>query len=376
MKPIDIMKVLDLAQKARKNGFTFNPLFTGDAGLGKSQICQAWVAKQKERNPNFFFKDLRIAYMEAPDMIGFPETEKDEQGIVRTCHRLPEFWPTDPDAEGLILLEEPNRGTVGIMNCLMQVLTDRVVHNYEVPKGIIFAACINPDSAEYSVNAMDAALRDRFEEYEIDYDHNSFVEYIEKAKWHEPLVSYIKSGAWLYRPTKDLGKDDTYISPRTLSKLNAAEKSELNTDRALHFVTACGILGRDHGKGYHKFCFDESPVSASDLLENKKAALKKLKLQSDPSSYKGDMINITIDSISKNYVAQEDDDLVEGKIGENTMAEVCVVIPSDQAVNLIKQCAMKGSVGDIAEYFKKFIAKRPELIGALKSHLAVSRASK
>ena len=145
MKPIDIMKVLDLAQRARRNGFIFNPLFTGDAGLGKSQICQKWVEEQQKRNPKFFFKDLRIAYMEAPDLIGFPETEKDERDLVRTCHRLPEFWPTDPDAEGLILLEEPNRGTVGVMNCLMQMLTDRIIHNYEVPKGIIFAACINPD---------------------------------------------------------------------------------------------------------------------------------------------------------------------------------------------------------------------------------------
>ena len=376
MKPIDIHEVLDLAIEARRNGFVFNPLFTGDAGLGKSQICQSWVKKQQERNPKFFFIDLRIAYMEAPDLIGFPETEKDKDGVVRTCHRLPEFWPTDPDAEGVILLEEPNRGTVGVMNCLMQMLTDRQVHNYVVPKGVIFAACINPDSAEYSVNAMDAALRDRFEEYEIDFDHNSFVDYIEKSTWHEPLCQFVKSGTWIYRPTKDLGKDDTYISPRTLSKLNAAEKSGLSNNRSLHFITACGILGRDMGKSYHKFCFDEAPVSASDLLENRSAALKKLKLQSDPNDYKGDMLSITIDSISKNFITEDEDDQINGKIGENTMAEVAMIIPKDQAVNLIKQCAIKASKGNVAEYFQGFIRKRPELIESLKSHLAVARGTK
>src|ERR1051325_4787660 len=95
MKPSNISVIMDLALSARQQGEVFNPLFTGEAGLGKSQIVQQWVKKQRERNPKFGFVDLRIAYMEAPDLIGFPETEKDKNGTVRTCHRLPEFWPTE-----------------------------------------------------------------------------------------------------------------------------------------------------------------------------------------------------------------------------------------------------------------------------------------
>lgn len=376
MKPSMISDVLDLALEARRKGYNFNPLFSGDAGLGKSDIVKAWVKKQRERNPNFFFIDLRIAYMEAPDVIGFPETKEDENGIMRTTHCLPEIYPTDPDAEGLILLEEPNRGTTGVMNCLMQMLTDLKVHMFDLPKGIIFAGCINPDSAEYSVNSMDAALKDRFEEYEIEYDHNSFVNYIEGAKWHDSVVNFVKSGTWLYKAAKEIAKDGQYISPRTLSKLNAAEQAGLQNNRALHFQTACGILGRDYGKSYHKFCFEESPVTHTDLLENKANALKRLEKMSDPNSYNGDMIGITIDSIAKNFTTDLEDNRDESLIGENTMAEVAKIIPSDQAVNLIKQCGMQKHKGNIAEYFGKFIKRHPELIQALKSHLAVSRATK
>ena len=114
MKPIRILEVLKLATKARQNGHVFNPLFTGDAGLGKSAICQEFVNQMRTtgfpsegipKNPNYGFLDLRIAYMEAPDLIGFPETELDKNNQKRTAHHLPEFWPTE--GQGIILLEEP-----------------------------------------------------------------------------------------------------------------------------------------------------------------------------------------------------------------------------------------------------------------------------
>jgi hypothetical protein len=109
--------VLKLATAARRNGDVFNPLFTGDAGLGKSQICQKFVETMKttgfpeaqiEADANYGFIDLRIAYFEAPDLIGFPESVVDSSGQRRTVHSLPDFWPTQ--GQGLILLEEPNRG--------------------------------------------------------------------------------------------------------------------------------------------------------------------------------------------------------------------------------------------------------------------------
>jgi hypothetical protein len=120
MKPTSIFQILDLAQEARKKGEVFNPIFTGEAGLGKSQICQQWVKQQRKTDPNFGFIDLRIAYMEAPDLIGLPENELAEDGIKVTSHYLPDFWPRNPNSRGLLLLEEPNRGTTGVMNCLIQ----------------------------------------------------------------------------------------------------------------------------------------------------------------------------------------------------------------------------------------------------------------
>lgn len=372
MKPSHIFTVLDLAYEARKINEVMNPLFTGEAGLGKSQICQAWVKKKRKQNPNFGFLDLRIAYMEAPDLIGFPETEKDAQGTVRTKHRLPEFWPTE--GEGLILLEEPNRGTTGVMNCLMQILTDRKIHNYELPEGWLIAGCINPDSSEYDVNAMDAALKDRFEEFEVEYDAVTFLDFMEQSQWHERVQMFIGSGIWTYKTTKEIAKDAKYISPRTWSKVNAAERANVGKNRNLHRLTVQSILGKDIGGEYHKFCFDQAPVTASDILKDRKKAFDRLTIQSDPAHYQGDMIAATVESIEKAYGGLKKDCKAD-QIDEDTMAEVAKIIPSDQAVNLIKACGFKQSKGQITTFFGEFVKRHPELVKVLKDNIKLNRAT-
>jgi hypothetical protein len=372
MKPSNIFPVLDLAYTARLQGRHVNPMFTGEAGLGKSEITQAWVAKQRERNPNFGFLDLRIAYMEAPDLIGFPETEADKNGQIRTKHRLPEFWPTD--GEGLILFEEPNRGTTGVMNCLMQALTDMKIHNYTLPPGWMFAACINPDSSEYDVNTMDAALKDRFVEFEVEFDHMSFLDFIEAKQWNESVRLFVGSGIWTYKTTKEIGKDGKYISPRTWSKVNAVEMAGLQKNRGLHRITVQSILGKDIGNEYHKYCYDSAPVTAADILKDKDAAIKRLKSQSDPSTYQGDMIAATVESIEKAYGGLKKDCKAD-QIDEDTMAEVAHIIPADHAVNLIKTCGYKQSKGQITNFFKEFTTRHPSLVKVLKANIQISRAT-
>ena len=372
MKPSNIPAVLDLAIAARQQGRTLNPMFTGEAGLGKSEITQAWVKKQRQRNPEFGFLDLRIAYMEAPDLIGFPSEGKDTEGRDRTKHLLPEFWPTS--GEGLILLEEPNRGTTGVMNCLMQLLTDFKVHNYELPKGWLIAACINPDSSEYDVNTMDAALKDRFVEFEVEYDHMAFIDFMDQAQYHESVQMFVSSGIWTYKDTKSIGKDGKYISPRTWSKVNAAEMAGVNKNRQLHRLTVQSILGKDIGNEYHKFCYDSAPVTAADIIKDRAAAFKRLTIQSDKSTYQGDMIAATVESIEKHYGGLKKD-CTKDQIDEDTMAEVAKIIPADHAVNLIKTCGYKQSKGQITNFFKEFTGRHPELVQVLKDNIKISRAT-
>ena len=156
--------------------------------------------------------------------------------------------------------------------------------------------------------------------------------------------------------------------------MNAAELSGVHSNRQLHRLVVTSILGKDIGNEYHKYCYDQAPVTAEDLLKDKPAALKKLKEQSDPNSYKGDMIQATVESIVKNYGGTAKD-AKSTQIDEDVMAEVAKIIPADHAVNLIKECGYKQSKGQISSFFRDFVVRHPELVQVLKDNIKISKAT-
>ncbi len=387
MRPDRILEVLDLAHEARKKGLVFNPMLVGEAGLGKSQIVHQWVKEKQKANPNFGFRDLRMAYYEGPDFVGYPYEYSDNNNVKRMGHALPHFWPTE--GEGLIFLEEPNRGNSMVMNCLMQLLTDRAVGpNYQLPEGWIIVGAMNPEGAKYDVNAIDTALADRFEFFNIEHDHNTFCNYIQSSNWDQKIVTYITSGQWVYKKPEAIGKEGKYISPRTWSKLNAAElagASDSPAKQQMHRIICQSVLGKHIGNEYWKTCWDDAPILANDLIKDFEKSIKKIEQQSKKgNTYAGDKINVTVDSIVDNYggwyegIKDKDGKVVDSpeddKVTEAIMVAVAKVIPSDQAVNLIKDCGYKVHKGQVTSYLSGFMKRNPELIETMRGNIKVSRA--
>jgi hypothetical protein len=347
MKPNDINKILDLAKSARSKGFTFNPLFVGDAGIGKSKICQQWAEKQKQSDPDFGFIDLRMAYLEAQDLVGMPRSEGG-----RTVYSLPEFWPTS--GSGLLLLEEPNRAHPQTMQALMQLTTDRKVHDYKLPAGWIIAGAINPESSSYSVETMDAALKNRFQLFEINYDHSSFVDFMKERKFSDNVISFVNSGVWTFKSASE--NVEHYISPRTWHAMSDAELSGLTSEfKEMHHEAAIAILGKSVGKEFHAYCFLETPVLLKDLLNSPKEAKKKLKKHASEESYRGDLLNVTINSILSEYNGEQD----KLEKFEDLVLMVADLLPADLSLNLIKEFTNK--VPDKNYKIATLLDKNPEI---------------
>lgn len=401
MKPDKIFDILDLAYEIRQQGGIWNPMFEGHAGLGKSAIIRQWVDKKRETNPKFGFVDCRIAYYEGPDFVGYPkdyeevvEVNGEKMTLERMKHCLPEMWPTE--GEGLFLFEEPNRGNSMVMNCLMQILTDRQVGTkYFVPNGSeeeghggwMFAGAMNQEGADYDVNAMDTALKDRFEFFEIDFDYNGFLDFIETNNWNKNIVQFLKSAQWVYKTPDAIGQDGKYISPRTWSKLNAAEAVGLSAseqNKGLHRNVCMSILGKHVGNEYWRTCWDDAPVVAEDIMQNLDAALSKLKKQSDTGkTYAGDKVAITVESIIENYGGYyegrldkkgEPEPHVEGTLDEAAMVAVASIIPSDQAINLIQGCGFKSNRGKVTSFFKEFYLRNPECVEIMRGNIKIDRS--
>jgi hypothetical protein len=322
MKPNQITNILNLALKARNNGDKFNPLFVGPPGIGKSEIVQQWCESQK-----LPFIDLRAAYLEAPDLIGFPML-KEVNGRTRTVHGTPEFWPDS--GQGVILLEEPNRGTTSVMNTFMQLLTDRKVHNYTLPDGWVIVACINPETEDMDVNTMDPALKNRFEIFEVEYDREAFLDFMRVSEWDERIQNFVRGNFWTYLPPQEVAANTgaKYVSPRSFSKLNAALRAGLTGhDELIQMSVFESILGKTYGIQFFNFICKERPVFVQDLLENYDESIARLRMFSRPDNYKNGHISMLVEDVKRN----------ESKVTDDLLAHILVTIPADQSVLLLRE---------------------------------------
>jgi hypothetical protein len=174
-----------------------------------------------------------------------------------------------------------------------------------------------------------------------------------------------------------------------LSKLNAAEQagaSDHEKKRALHRIICQSILGKHIGNEYWKTCWDDAPILANDILEDFERAVRKLKTQSKSGdSYAGDKIAVTVDSIIENYGGHYDGRTKpdgsdwphqEGTIDEPTMVAIAEVIPSDQAINLIKGCGYKVHKGQVTSFFKEFYKRNKQCVKLMRDNIKIDRAVK
>lgn len=351
MKQDEIKSILDLARRARKNGDVFNPMFVSAPGIGKSSIVQQWA---KEHNLPLI--DLRAAYLEAPDVIGYPIVNNVD-GKQRMHHALPDFWPES--GEGVLFLDEPNRGQTSVLNTFMQLLTDRKIHKYTLPEGWLVVGAINPENEMNDVNTMDTALKDRFEIFDVTYDKRSFLDYIKAKNWNKNIIMFIESGVWTYELPEAVGTiaGMKYLSPRTWEKLNTAMTAGFKNEveELLVFNT---ILGANTGRAFYNFIYKEYPILINDLKMKREESLDLLRKYSNPDNYKASYISLTIKSlVDEKEQVREDHELVY---------DVCMAIPADQAYSLLNELAFVLKNDGFAE---QLVKAYPKLKKHVKSQL-------
>jgi hypothetical protein len=328
----------------------------------------------KKKYPGFKMIDLRGATIDASDTRGLPWKD-DKTGT--TVFLPPDFLPKD--GFGVLFIDEINRSPTPVMNCFMELFTEKRIGNYYLPsdpeRGMwIIATAINPaDSEAYDVNTMDAALANRVLKYDVKFEHKSFLAHAKSRGWSETVINFLSSGEWIYKEPGSAG-DGHYISPRTWEELSDLELSGAKEDAELHSDICIASLGKNIGSTYWAYCHKTKPVLYSDLEKDfNKVSKKKEKIQDMASlkefaayadtrktgSARGDLINSTVQSFldkASKGTDSVDSDLLEA---------VCMILPADQAAALIQGIAMKSS--DPAAWVHAYKAKYKALFERLKT---------
>lgn len=142
------------------------PLFIhGAPGVGKSAAVRQ--AAQKLGVPLI---DFRAALRDAVDIMGLPYTGQAYPGAgdpitaeVRATHyALPAGLPHDPDSKAILFLDEITSAPAQTQAALYQLVLDRAVGDYHLPKGVRIIAAGNRMKDRGVTHRMPDPLVDRF----------------------------------------------------------------------------------------------------------------------------------------------------------------------------------------------------------------------
>ncbi len=200
------MRPKDIALLLREIILDKNPptiFLWGGPGIGKSTVV-AEVA----RDAGIGFCDQRLALMDPTDLRGvvIPENRK-------AVWLPPESLPSD--GEGILLLDELTLAPPLVQSSAYQLIQDKRLGEYILPKGWRIIAASN--RAEHGANVFKMAypLRNRFTHIEFDVNVDDWKEWAVKNGIQEEIIEFILFRPDLLYKFDPKLNEDAFASPRS-----------------------------------------------------------------------------------------------------------------------------------------------------------------
>jgi hypothetical protein len=192
----------------RKAIQTRRPVFLwGPPGIGKSDIV-----KQIGQDAGREVIDVRLALWEPTDIKGIPYYNAEKGTMVWAP---PSELPMDPESTAIIFLDELNSAPPAVQAAAYQLILNRRVGTYALPKGVDIVAAGNREGDRGVTYRMPAPLANRFIHLEMKIDFDDFQEWAVMNNVHPEVVGYV-----------GFAKQDLYdFDPKSPSKAFATPRS-------------------------------------------------------------------------------------------------------------------------------------------------------
>ena len=188
------------------------PLFLwGPPGIGKSELV-AGIAEDL----GGAMIDLRLAQMEPTDIRGIPYYNKDS-GMMDWAPPIDlpseEFASQYPIV--VLFLDEMNSAAPAVQAAAYQLILNRRIGKYHLPKNVVMVAAGNRESDKGVTFRMPAPLANRFVHLEMRVDFDSWQQWAVNHKIHKDVVGYLS-----------FAKQDLFdFDPRSSSRSFATPRS-------------------------------------------------------------------------------------------------------------------------------------------------------
>ncbi len=238
------------------------PVFLwGPPGIGKSDIV-----KQIGEDAGREVIDVRLPLWEPTDIKGIPYYNSDSKTMVWAP---PAELPQDPESRAIIFLDELNSAPPAVQAAAYQLVLNRRVGTYVLPKGVDIVAAGNRDGDRGVTYRMPKPLANRFLHLEAKVDFDDWQDWATLNRIHEQVVGYV-----------GFAKQDLYdFDPKSASHAFATPRSwsfvsDLLQDDDTDEATLTDLIAGAVGDGLaHKFMAHRKIAGklpkAADILEGK-----------------------------------------------------------------------------------------------------------
>jgi len=209
------MKASAIKQELLDNYKLKLPIFIwGSPGIGKSAIIS-----QVAQELSLGHVDLRVSNMDPIDLSGLPSINKETK---LTTWNIPSMLPiVERDGEhGLLVLDELTSAPPLMQAGCYRLVQEGKIGDYTLPPGWVCVAAGNLASDQAVVYKQSSALASRFGHYDMDVDHNEWIDWGRANGISEDILAFIK-----YRPNllhkMDIEEEaHSFPTPRTWEYVN------------------------------------------------------------------------------------------------------------------------------------------------------------
>ena len=218
----------------RKALQTRRPVFLwGPPGIGKSDIV-----KQIGDDAGREVIDVRLALWEPTDIKGIPYYNAEKGAMVWAP---PSELPMDPESKAIIFLDELNSAPPAVQAAAYQLILNRRVGTYHLPKGVDVVAAGNREGDRGVTYRMPSPLANRFIHLEAKVDFDDYIEWATINRIHPEVVGYLSFAKQDLYDFDPKGASKSFATPRSwtfVSDLLSDDDCDIDT---LHNLIAGSV---------------------------------------------------------------------------------------------------------------------------------------